>query len=93
MSHSKYVGDLLVNYRLLKKKTQVSSVDSITSLTTAILITLSDLLLFVLSLYKVWGTWKLKREAGIQRSEDLVSILLKQSKLRTSSPLNKGSFT
>lgn len=42
----------------------------------ALLVT--DFLAFGISLYKVWDTWNLKRKAGIQTGNDLVSTLLKQ---------------
>lgn len=40
---------------------------------------ITDLLVFGVCLWNIWGTWKLKREAGIQSSDDLVSIFLAQS--------------
>lgn len=39
----------------------------------------TDSFIFVVTLRKVWDTWKLKRELGVQRNNDLVSMLLKQS--------------
>lgn len=39
---------------------------------------LIDLLVFGICLWKVWDTWKLKRQTGIKSNNDLVSILIKQ---------------
>lgn len=39
----------------------------------------NDVVVFGVCLYNVWGIWKLKRESGIQTSNDLVTILFKQS--------------
>lgn len=39
---------------------------------------LTDFLVFGVCVNRVWSTWKLKRRAGIQGQNDLVSILLKQ---------------
>lgn len=37
-----------------------------------------DIIITGICMWKVWGTWKLKREAGIQGSGSLVSVLLRQ---------------
>lgn len=47
-----------------------------------IFIALTQFLVLFVTLYKILGTWKLKREAGIQRGNDLVSILLRQGKFQ-----------
>lgn len=39
----------------------------------------TDIIVFGIILWKVWGTWKLKREAGIHNYHSLVSVLLSQS--------------
>lgn len=44
-----------------------------------ICVCLTDLLAFCVCMWKVWGTWKLKRETGIQGYNDLVSILIRQT--------------
>lgn len=42
----------------------------------------TDLLVSVICVWQVWGTWKLRREVGIRTPNDLVSIILKQSIIR-----------
>lgn len=61
---------------------QVISWQSFYSFGQGIIIAATGFLVVFVSLHKVWGTWKLKREAGIQRGDDLVSILLKQGKFQ-----------
>ncbi|GJJ14478.1 hypothetical protein Clacol_008742 [Clathrus columnatus] len=43
-----------------------------------IAIILSDMLAVIAVVYQVWGVWKLKRSAGLQSTEDLVTLLLRQ---------------
>lgn len=46
----------------------------------------TDFVVFGVCLYSVWDTWKLKRAVDLQRKDDLVSILLRQSKLHLPLP-------
>lgn len=47
-----------------------------------IFIIVTDILAFVICMWRVWGIWKLKRETGIHETHSLVSVLIKQSILR-----------
>lgn len=51
---------------------------SLVGLLSNIVTVVTDFIVFGVCLWNIWGTWRLKREAGIQSNRDLVSIFLSQ---------------
>lgn len=41
---------------------------------------LTDIIIFSICMWKLWGIWKLKHDAGIQNRHSLVSVMIRQSK-------------
>lgn len=56
--------------------------DALILFVTNIVDLVGDVLILAICVWKIWGTWKLGREAGIHTSRSIVSIILKQSLLR-----------
>lgn len=83
-----YVGNQLFKSNSLK--IQATRGFDIASFIWDLSVVFTDFLVLFVTLYKIWDTWKLKREAGIQRHNDLVSILLRQSEFHNLS--DKGSY-
>lgn len=54
----------------------------IISLIGNVLVVCTDLLIFGICMWKIWGTWKLKREIGEHSGSSLTSVLLTQSIIR-----------
>lgn len=47
-------------------------------------LTVTDLIAFWFSTRDLWDTWRLKRDAGLQRPNDIITMLLRQSIMRIS---------
>lgn len=64
--------------------TPSSSISSVTSeIISNVIALVTDLIIFGICMWKVWGTWRLKRNNGIRSSgRSLISVLLTQSILR-----------
>lgn len=57
--------------------------DLLVSISIDICAVVTDLLAFFICLWKVWSTWRLKRETSIQSNNDLVTMLFKQGEFQS----------